>query len=707
MAIDPYSLCPGGTGKKVKFCCPDLLNELEKIQKMVAADQRHACLDYIEQLEARYPNRSCLLTTKALLQGQLGDADAARQTVGKVLEAQPENPVALAEHALLAIDKQGALAAVEPLQRAIAASKEQMDYKVFEVIGVLAQSMLAEGYLAGALAHAGLQMRLNPKDELALRMMVELASSRSVPLFFKDIPAPFDEGPVDDALKDEFAAALDLARHFRWLDSAQAFGRLVERAPQAAAAWRNLGMLRAYLADEEGAAKALHQYAALDVPLDDAVEAEALAQLFNPATGEQVDLLFVDIPIKDFEQLQARLSSDRRADALSSQEFHWDEPDQPPPRASFWLLDRPMPATGAGLANEDVPESLAQVYLFGRETDREARIEMSAYRDQLDAAKALLAEIAGDAVGPPASEEVISSTPLVQRALSWNWRLPPDMRLEPIREFTLQRQRQAILEKWPKTPNPALDGKTPEQAAADPSLKIKTLAAIMVLEFTASVEGIDFNELRTRVGVGVPGEIDPTGLKLAALPMVRLHRLQLDKLSDDDLVSLYQRVMLAQDRPALKRICAEVVSRASLDGKVDKAQAYGVLASVTQDFEQALRYLHQARDVSKTAGKSCGPWDLEEFMMQLSRGNSSEAERLLRHIQTEHGREPAVMQRLMQVLYQAGVIDEHGRPRGQPSEEPSGLVVPGGSAEAAGKLWTPDAETGAEKKSGLWVPGMD
>ena len=107
MAIDPYSPCPGGTGKKVKFCCPDLLNELEKIQKMVAADQRHACLDYIAQLEAKFPNRSCLLTTKALLQGQLGDADAARQTVDKVLEAQPENPVALAEHALLAIDKQG------------------------------------------------------------------------------------------------------------------------------------------------------------------------------------------------------------------------------------------------------------------------------------------------------------------------------------------------------------------------------------------------------------------------------------------------------------------------------------------------------------------------------------------------------------------------------------------------------------------------
>ena len=124
MAIDPYTLCPGGTGKKVKFCCPDLLSELEKIQKMLEGNQRQACLEYIEQLEARHPDRACLLTTKALLQGQLGNPEGAQKTVGKVLESQPENPVALAEQALLAIDATSAEAAIEPLQRAIAASKD-------------------------------------------------------------------------------------------------------------------------------------------------------------------------------------------------------------------------------------------------------------------------------------------------------------------------------------------------------------------------------------------------------------------------------------------------------------------------------------------------------------------------------------------------------------------------------------------------------
>ena len=47
MTIDPYAICPGGTGKKIKFCCSDLVSELDKVQRMVEGDQRVACLDYI------------------------------------------------------------------------------------------------------------------------------------------------------------------------------------------------------------------------------------------------------------------------------------------------------------------------------------------------------------------------------------------------------------------------------------------------------------------------------------------------------------------------------------------------------------------------------------------------------------------------------------------------------------------------------------
>ena len=40
MALDHYSLCPCGSGKKIKFCCSnDILPELEKVVRAIEGDQ--------------------------------------------------------------------------------------------------------------------------------------------------------------------------------------------------------------------------------------------------------------------------------------------------------------------------------------------------------------------------------------------------------------------------------------------------------------------------------------------------------------------------------------------------------------------------------------------------------------------------------------------------------------------------------------------
>ena len=64
MPIDAYSPCPCGTGKKIKFCCKDLLTDLQKIERMLEGEQYMACLAHIERLEHSHPDRACLLATK-------------------------------------------------------------------------------------------------------------------------------------------------------------------------------------------------------------------------------------------------------------------------------------------------------------------------------------------------------------------------------------------------------------------------------------------------------------------------------------------------------------------------------------------------------------------------------------------------------------------------------------------------------------------
>ena len=707
MALDPYSPCPGGKGKKVKFCCPDLLNELEKIQRMLAGDQQRACLDYITQLEQKFPDRACLLTTKAILQGELGDAEGAKATTGKVLAAEPDNPVALAEAALLSISSEGARSGVEPLQRAIAAGKETMAANVFEALGALAGALAAEGYWAAALAHAAMLLAIRPDHRAAYEILFGICSSREVALPFKDYRRPFDEGPVESAWQKDFEAALDAAQSFRWLEAAERLARLAERAPQAPAVWRNLARLRGYLADEAAAAEAYRRYARLDVALDDAVEAEMMAQL-TAAENEQdrVDLVFLEYPINDLEQLDGRLGSCPYAERLNPDEAVWDDPDQPPPRTAFMLLDRPLPASAAGLTLADVPHTVCQLFLFGRETDRPARMSLAVHRDQLTAAQARLAEVAGDSLGSAGAEQVIGSSSRIDRVMKANWRLPRDTTLDQLQSLNMQHVRKAYFETWPKTPSALFGGQTPEAAAGDPAFKTPLLAAILILELTAEDESLDFNELRGRLGLPLESEIELGDKNPSDFPVAYLHRLAADKLTDDELAGVYHTSFLTNARRAQRKFAAEAVARPD-QGKIDKSQAYGLLASFAKTFDQALECIDQARKAAEAAGKSSAPWDLEELTLRLGHGDGAGAERVLHHIQSAHGREPGVRQRLMQLFYQAGLIDEQGRPVGRPAEEPAGIVVPGGSTEAAGKLWTPGAETGEGKKSALWVPGMD
>lgn len=60
MAVDSYSLCPGGRGKKIRFCCPDLIKELEQIDKMLEGEQFAAGLAFVETLEKQHPDCACL-----------------------------------------------------------------------------------------------------------------------------------------------------------------------------------------------------------------------------------------------------------------------------------------------------------------------------------------------------------------------------------------------------------------------------------------------------------------------------------------------------------------------------------------------------------------------------------------------------------------------------------------------------------------------
>lgn len=703
MSVDPYSLCPGGTGKKLKFCCSDLLHELGKIDHMLAAEQRQACVDYITQLEAKYPDRACLLTTKALVLHSLDQNEEAMRAADRVLATQPTNPVALAARALVLIDGDDPREALRPLHQALVACGTQVPQRVFETMGMVAEALLAEGYITAAFAHSIWQLQVTPDYEPALMMAYRIQSSQGIPLPLKDIRLHFAQAPEGAAYKAEFDAALAHANNGHWLAAADAFDALMFRAAGCAALWYNLGLLRAYLANEAGAAEALRRYASLDVPPDDALDAEMLAIALDPkiteATIEQVRLRYQP---GDLEAALAALTASPMAASESVEGLRSDNPEEPPPRALFAVFDRPMPPAGPDLTVEQLPVLVGYALLYGRQTDREPRLELITERPRIEAAKSAIQKIAGEVLGHVVAEEVAGYLPAQPFTYAGQTQLPPGVPPEQTLALGAAERRRYLYEQWPGEPNIVFAGRTPRQAASDRATRVAVLATVALWELNQG-HALDFDELRSKLELPPAEFIDPSGVDVETLPLVRLHRLDAKQLTDEQLSRVWRRAILFRARFASFRLAPLVVARESLPA-ADRAQAEGVLAGFATDFAKGLEHLNAARTLAKTAGISCAGWDLEELSLRMTTGQVGGVKDVVQHISTAHRNEPGVQERLLQFLYEAGIIDEQGRLIHRRAPPVSELVVPGGEAAAAGKIWTPESEAG-EKKSALWVPG--
>ena len=187
MSIDAYSLCPGGTGKKIKFCCGDFLPELQKIDRMFDGEQYLACLQHIDHLMAEEPGRDrpCLLATKCMLLRITDQREAARTTAAAFVVKYPDNQIALAEMAILAAES-NPRAALDLLQKAMRAADGELAPRTYQAMGLVAGSLLHAGFPLAANGLLQLQCEITDKDERAAEVLAALSQAVDVPLLLRD-----------------------------------------------------------------------------------------------------------------------------------------------------------------------------------------------------------------------------------------------------------------------------------------------------------------------------------------------------------------------------------------------------------------------------------------------------------------------------------------------------------------------------------------
>jgi hypothetical protein len=320
-------------------------------------------------------------------------------------------------------------------------------------------------------------------------------------------------------------------------------------------------------------------------------------------------------------------------------------------------------------------------------------------------------EIGGDALGEVAEEKVIGSVSRTELALNWRWHPPRDTPPELRRQLIEEERRAAIVERWPALPQPALAGKTAQEAAGDPALQVPLKASVLILEqgSNSDRDTESVTELRRNLNLPAPEEIDPADQPMSAMPLVRVLRLKMSAVRDEDLSILYRRAILVGAQAALLQLAREAVHRPSVAALIPPADAYQRLIAAERDPQKALALISEARQSTQAAGQSTATWDLAELELHITSGNVDEAKELLARIERDHRDDPQVAAALYQLLYETGVIPDQGMPQGQHRghSHPAPAMASAAPAEPASKIWTPDSDRPAGGgMCALWTPSL-
>ncbi len=701
MALDPYQPCPCGSGKKLKFCCNELSADIERIHRQLVGDQPHAALRHVDAVLARHPGRTPLLDLKAIIQLSLRDVESAEQATKSILDREPNSLTGNALQAMIHAARHELREAVDRLQTALEGIDDEVPQRVCEAVVGVAQMLLVEGEILSARGHLYLYNEMTGwTDEHSKKTFTRLTTMAGLPLPLR-VPRPLLTLPADHPAAEVMLNIGRLAVRGTWRKAAAACDEVLPDHLDVPLFFYNRALLSGYLGDTKNMVAGLRLYARQNIPFEDAVEAEAFARLLDESIHEPrilANRVTFDVTDEDacFKSLgDSKLMVGYEVDR---EEFG----DGPKPRAMFLLLDREPPALDDNLKPADIPMIVGIASLYGRQTDRESRLELTTDNDDQFAANvAALAATCGAS---------IASDPLIEHAgesasddpvLSWRWHFPKDMPTGQKRALSAQERRRRLLEVWPDRPRVTLAGKTPREAARDELLRLSVAADVFVLEQSAkSPDDLPFfNQLREELGLPLLGLVDASITEPGDVNTCRMHRLDVSPHNDGQIFAWFRQASASNAVMAMRHTGRELLARRS--DNLD-ADIFEFLFSAEDDVEAALEILMQARGWAVDNNQSCARWDMLELQFLLFENLADDAQRVLDHLRLEHAREPEVMQQLYQMMVMLGFVDPpepaYGRPDDFDDELPS-------LSSAGNEIWTPAGATGGDASQKLWLPG--
>jgi len=717
MAADTYDYCPCGSGNKIKFCCgKDISKDIENLTNAMQGEQYIAAIKSIEQLLDEHGPLPCLYALRGIAFITTGQFEAARENIEQFLKIAPENATAWAGRALTSEDEPHKV--MEYAQKCLEyATDEMIPQLVVPALQGLVDKLFSVGNAFAGFSHLTLVAAIARNSQQATMKMLQFMQNPDYPLLLKQ-RLPIPTAPEDAPWNEAYDNAQVLARRGAWMAALDIMEDLLEDAPGETVLLNSIAILNTYLGLEEGIQAWRDYAAAIDAGSDAAIEAEAYAQMLNNQSNPDVQAIQkLTYTIDNLDLIQELLVANSQARMVPDPGFGNDDPNNPPPRSLFVLTDKAQLETGVDVTMEQIPIAVATLYLFGKQTDRDARLELVlANLDGQDAATSVLQTICGDELGKLEDTSDITEVPVLADALSWNPVFPEDTPQELMQQLSLTQRENSFRDIFPTLKLQAFNGRTAEELALDFNHRTKVQATLLIIETNLQCRDYqtDLNFVREKLGLVPLESIDPTDVELSQITDVQLGRYDVTKMSTDQLAHSYQRCLVISFRKAIVAIAEEIIARDDKPQHLNLADVYGSLLETRSTNEERIELIEKAKQAALDANQSPAIWILREIPLRIMSGDTQKASDLMQTVEANHIEEPGIREHFYQLLMQLGIINPDGSPAGGPAAPAQpGIIDPSASAPQAGGVWTPGSQepqasdkpgASGDDKPGLWIP---
>jgi tetratricopeptide (TPR) repeat protein len=634
MALDAYSPCPCGSGKKFKWCCQPIHVQIDKAFRQEAEGQHDSALRIMDEVIAEHPANPEAWGRKAQLLYQNERVEEAENALQKALEINPNYPFG---HLLRAIFRQqegehnGALLL---LRRAAELYDPEARDFLGQIYSHIAESELSLNRPVAARAALKIAIHYRPGQEDLREGFDGLFGDKStLPTSARrEYSFRSPSAGVSAEARRRWEEALSRAATGKLSDAARAFNDLTRDDPKNAAAWFNLGLSRAWLGENEGALEALDQFVALETNETEAAAAWALGEVLRCGRGmeEHTDYL-------ERSALYQLREPQRIVDILEQ----WDREGRLlGARASkeqgmlaALVLERTPDLTPALRASQ-LAEVGAHLLLFGD--------NLRLWHTNADALNRICQELEqrlGEALSPPRTDQSAAHfVDIFADAIAFPVHITDQV--EAKRRVSEHFERY-FEETWIHRPLRSLNLIPPVDAVGHPSLRKKVLGVIQFLQECAAPNeamAYDFDRLRRKLGLlaSEPGAVaaaiadSPDVGKMSAAELAALSP---QDLSEEVLERAYQAALQLDAREVAARFARTLVTRPRRAGRPDRYPWYSHLIQLAMgegDTESALKYLDDAEkaDSEENEGRRHNDYQLRRGQLHAKRGEVDQAQRV-------------------------------------------------------------------------------